>query len=59
MLAAYTENFTHLFRMYKINPGPEYAECKERLELILNELSYRNELLNKLPDNSNEPLSTA
>jgi hypothetical protein len=41
MLAEYTLKFTHLFRIYKIQPNKEYQNYKKAIEKIIGELDKR------------------
>jgi hypothetical protein len=46
LLAEYTLQFTHLFRIYKgIHPNREYQECKKTIEQIIGELERRGLVL--------------
>jgi hypothetical protein len=53
MLAEYTLIFTHLFRMYKIQPNKEYENCKKVIEQIMGELDKRG----LIPKKDKDPVS--
>jgi len=53
LLAEYTLKFTHLFRIYKIQPNKEYLSCKKAIEKIIGELDKRG----LIPKKDEAPLS--